>query len=124
MPLECATCKARFDSNQKLCLHMFKKHKVKNPVRRCLGHSTSCFVCLKQFWSRERVLNHLRYRSKSCFARTLELGFQISEDEANQLDECDKVVNLRLHNSGRRRHHVDWPCVRLHGPLRPLHENM
>ena len=31
-----------------------------------MGTLTYGSVCMKQFWSRERLLNHIRYKSKRC----------------------------------------------------------
>ena len=62
----CEMCQCKFNSFQKLSLHRFKKHNAKNVWRLYAAHHTHCCVCLQQFWSRERLLNHLRYRSKIC----------------------------------------------------------
>ena len=62
----CSSCSYQTNTNQKLSLHLFKSHGIKNMWRHYIGDRIHCSVCLKLFWTRERLLNHVRYRSKIC----------------------------------------------------------
>jgi hypothetical protein len=63
--IDCQTCGLGFGSLQQPNLHMFKAHGVRNPLRVYVS-TTHCCVCLKEFHTRERALNHVRYRSATC----------------------------------------------------------
>ena len=63
----CHLCPSQFCTLQKYSLHMFKAHGIKNVWRTYIAdcpETIHCVVCLKQYWTRERLLNHVRYRSK------------------------------------------------------------
>ena len=49
---------------------------------------TYCTVCLLEFHERERRLNHVRYRSKTCRDNLLMRGPGLTGDEAEALDEA------------------------------------
>ena len=74
-------------------------------------------MCLKEFWTRERVLNHIKYRSKVCRLNLHLRGPCLSEQEADALDFACASSNVDLYRQGRRRHHVSKPSIRLPGPL-------
>ena len=115
-PVFCETCSAAFDSNQKLHLHMFKKHGIKHPIRRYVT-GTHCTICLKEFWNRERVINHLKYKSHYC-RNALMIGSPlVSESEAVDLDSAFASAFKSAAGSGARRHHAALPCVQLYGPF-------
>jgi hypothetical protein len=98
---------------------MFKAHGSRNPL--CVYvSSTHCCVCLKEFHTRERALNHVRYRSATCRANLLLRGPVITVDEANALDESMRVHNRALSKEGKRRHTASKPAVQLCGPLLPI----
>ena len=115
-PTYCDRCSVSFDSKQKLYLHMFKKHQIKHPVRRYVD-GTHCTICMKEFWSRERLLNHLKYKSDVCRLSLMTKNPILTEVEAVALDDAECGVNIALAKSGRRRHFVQKPCVQLHGPF-------
>ena len=102
-----------------MALHRFRKHGIKN-VWRSYVNITHCLVCLKEFGSRERVINHVRFKSKVCQNQLYLRGPLLSEDEASNLDQADATLNVKLYSKGQRRHHVSSPVVRLPGPLLPI----
>ena len=104
--LSCDVCPLSFQSQQALALHKFKAHGVKNPIRQYVD-GVHCPVRLKLFWSRERVINHLRYRSKVC----------LWVDESNLLDEQEHGANVQLSRRGQRSHCANIPAVQMLGPL-------
>ena len=117
--LQCGQCTLKFASEQSRSLHLFKAHGVKNQMRQYV-EGTFCPVCLRQFWTRERVVNHIRYRSQVCKVNLLLAGPCLSVDEADNLDVVEYGANLNLQKKGRRRHHADLPVIRLQGPLRTV----
>ena len=114
----CDLCSVAFGSRQQLALHSYKKHGVKNDVRR-LVDTTHCPVCMLQFWTRERVINHLRYRSTLCRDH-LSLFPKFSVEYAEELDKAEKSNHASLAAGGKRRHSSTRPCCRLPGPLVPI----
>ena len=81
---------------------------------------TFCPVCLKQFWSRERVVNHIRYRSKVCLANLKLRGPCLTTLEADELDVVEHGAHAKLARSGLRSHHASIPAVQLAGPLQSV----
>ena len=100
------------------CLGLFSKHGKCNMIGRYV-HSNQyhCSVCLKLFWTRERLLNHVRYKSKVCQQNLLLRGPICSEEESLAADiECAEA-NTKLHSQSRRRHFAEEPVLQLSGPL-------
>ena len=62
----CSECPMVSDSFQSLSLHMFEKHGLRNLWRRYVHMHTRCPICLCFFSNRERLINHIRHRSKIC----------------------------------------------------------
>jgi hypothetical protein len=119
MPMVCPLCSVSSKSLQAHSVHLARKHGIKSSLRRYVDSSV-CGVCLVNFISRERCLNHVRYRSKVCKVNTLLRGPWISQDQATQLDEQELESNRKLYAGGKRRHHVRLPCFRMQGPLLPI----
>ena len=115
----CSDCGLKFGSAQQLALHRFKAHGVKHPIRTYVN-TTHCVVCLREFWVRERLINHLRYRSRVCHNNIVMRGPVLSHTEADFLDDNDKQANVRLSSMGKRRHTASKPAVRLKGRLLPI----
>ena len=116
----CNMCDASFSTLQQFNLHVFKKHGVKNIMRLYINEHTHCSVCLKQFWSRPRLLNHIRYKSKVCKYNLILRGTLVSEEEATRQDVASASVRVALHKGGRRRHFAEDPVLQLQGPWLPI----
>ena len=118
-PIECQLCGEIKMSYQAYSVHMSRCHTVKSKYRMYVdGHV--CKVCLVNFGTRERCINHVRYRSKVCKFNYLLRGPVMSEIDASLMDALDHEDNRKLYATGKRRHQALCPCVRAHGPLRPL----
>ena len=117
-PIECSICGRLSKSSQAHAVHTFTKHGIKCRFRLYVPF-THCLVCLREFWSRERCLNHVK-KSKVCKYNLILRGPCLSQDEADSLDQDDRMRNRQLHLVGRRRHAVDNAAVRLPGPLEPI----
>ena len=62
-PATCPTCRSSFLSDAALASHRAKVHGQRAPSAAAVG--TACQVCMKQFWSTQRLRQHLR-RSDKC----------------------------------------------------------
>ena len=118
-PIVCPVCSSTSKSLQAHSVHLARKHNIKSSLRRYVD-SPVCNVCMVDFVSRERCLNHVRYRSKVCKINALLRGPCISQVEATALDEQEAEANRKLYAGGKRRHHVSAPCFRVQGPLLPI----
>jgi len=76
--------------------------------------------CLREFHTRERVLNHVRYRSAVCRANLLLRGPLLSRAQADAVEQQERDRCRALSRAGMRRHHVGSPAVQLCGPLLPI----
>ena len=112
---QCSLCEYSCDTDQKLSLHNFSKHRVLDPIR-CYVNTTFCTVCLVEFHQRENVLNHIRRGRTPCKRQLLLAGPLISADEADAIDLSLRSHNCCLQKKGLRRHSLVAPCVRLQGP--------
>lgn len=117
--ITCDLCGTWFSSLQQLRLHEFKAHSRRNHLRLHIC-TTHCSVCLKEFHTRERVLNHVKYRSAVCRANLILRGPLLAEAEAAAIDEAEKKSNRELACAGKRRHHACLPALQLQGPLAPI----
>ena len=112
----CSQCDKTFNTHQKLSLHLWKVHNVKNPIRLHIN-TVFCPVCMVMFHTRERVLNHLRYRSALCREQILEYPQVLDDVQADDLDLSLRESNILLQKAGRRRHSAVLNAFRLSGPL-------
>ena len=119
-PLACDRCGRLFLSPQARAAHCSRAHGVKSIWRRYVGAEVHCIVCMRMFWTRERLVNHIRYRSEICRHQLAIHPPPMSEAEADELDRMDLLENRSLHHCGSRRHKAAKPCVQLFGPLLPI----
>ena len=63
---QCPHCSCFFTARQ-LPGHLFKAHKIKNPLRRKIAGS-KCLCCNKEFHSRNKLIHHVLYLVKRCKA--------------------------------------------------------
>ena len=101
-----------------LAMHKFKSHGIKAFERR-YAIGTQCTVCLLDFWSRERLINHIK-RCKACNENLLMRPPWITSEEADELDAAEASRLLKLKSQGLRRHAATKPCVQARGPLLPV----
>jgi hypothetical protein len=83
---------------------------------------TVCKICLVQFWSRERCLTHVRYRSVVRRANHVFRGPCITHEETNAVDTQACTENHNVCAVGRRRHFDpdDQPSMQTRGPPLPI----
>ena len=114
---QCGVCNMVFKSHQSKTLHEFKAHGVKDPVR-CYAPTTTCVCCMRNFWTRPRIVNHLK---KSSFCRlNLQMRFApfITSEECDHLEDIERPDLNVFTASGKRMHFANRaPCMRMPGPL-------
>jgi hypothetical protein len=115
----CNHCGKSFRTRQSLAVHRFKTHGIKSIERQYLP-LTQCPICLVEFWTRERVVNHVRYRSYVCRENLLIRPPELSPQQADHLDELEQATCRKMQSSGNRRHKATEPCVQAAGPLLPI----
>ena len=115
----CNTCFKSFGTIQQCNLHKFKAHGWLHPAH-YLVDDVYCPCCLKYLHTRSRVLEHLRYKSPTCFHNLTLRGNLISHDVA--LDFCTATAPVETLNrrAGRRRAHAAKPVCRAQRPLLPI----
>ena len=96
-------------------MHLFKHHGVKDLIRTYVS-GTRCPICLKEFWQREVFLVHIRRGRTPCKRQVLLRGPVMSAEQAGELDAELRTFFQKQHRRGLRRHAVDVPCIRVHGP--------
>ena len=102
----CPECDAAFTTATGLAVHRAKKHGIHSPLREYV-QSSVCPGCLKDMWTTQRVMQHLRYRQNRCLDRTI----------ASRLPKEHIKVVLPTHLQRVKR----LPARRIHhGPLLPL----
>ena len=111
----CEVCDTSCCSRQACAVHMYRKHGQRSECA-CRLVTTFCPICMIQFWTRARALEHLG--KSSCCSATLLLFFEPASSQ--DLDEINHLERLRARKakaSGRKAHWAEKPCVRLVGPL-------
>ena len=78
--------------------------------------NNTCHICLLHFHNRERLLNHVRYRSKVCKFNMQLIGPMRNEDEAVVIDSAEAKLQVAAYASGQRRHLAVEPVYRVPGP--------
>jgi len=115
-PQRCPDCQVVFMSVQKLSVHRNRKHGFVDPIN-CHISGTVCTVCMLDFHTRTRVLNHLKYRSQMCLSNILIQGPCMSMDAARTLDIEEREFKRELYAKGLRAHTALIPVCRMCGPI-------
>ncbi len=111
----CTLCEYGCDSNQQLETHQFKHHGVKDRIRLYVS-GTRCPICLKEFWQREVYLNHIKRGRTPCRRQVVLRGPVLTEAQADEIDSELRPFYCKQQRRGLRRHAVECPCIRVHGP--------
>ena len=64
----CPECLAVFSTPTAMAVHRAKKHGIHSPMRDYI-QSATCPGCMRDMWTTQRVLQHLRYRPNRCMDR-------------------------------------------------------
>ena len=113
--LECPACGKLFLSTGDLRNHASRIHGVRHRARLYVDNDT-CPACLTCFWSRERLVYHLK-KAKFCLGLIVNNCSPMPQREANALDAQSAAVqrgNLRVGFSPRV---AMRPAIRAAGPF-------
>ena len=113
---QCPECNDICKSRQALAVHRAKRHQWRRPERLFVD-STTCPVCLVDFQTRTRVINHIAEKSAVCRLNIVICGTAMSIEQADALDADERERVQVLKRRGLRAHHVEVPCCRVPGPL-------
>jgi len=116
-PLACHLCGKLENTMQKLKLHMFKQHGIKDSIRLCFD-TTHCLICLKEFHQRENVLNHLK-KVRFCSQQLRLRQPLLTVEQADSIEIALRDHNRGLCRAGKRRHAKERPCLQGQGPKLP-----
>ena len=116
-PLSCQVCGKQEDTTQKLKMHMFKSHGIKDNIRLYVD-STHRTICLKEFHQRENVSNHLK-KVTFCNQQLRLRRPCLTVEQADSIDTALRAHNRGLNRAGKRRHAKDRPCRQGEGPKLP-----
>jgi len=110
IPAFCPECEKPFPTHARLAAHRFAAHGVKNPFWAYVQDGT-CPVCKTRFWSRPRVVCHLR-DAPACGLSLLHNGTRIDEHEQDRLDASDAHERSRARGLGSNVYEAFRPCQR------------
>ena len=119
-PTLCDTCFTTFDSIQQMAVHKFRAHGIKDPIRRFVFQNNTCPVCMKYFHNRERLTNHLRYRSHVCRINVPLSGPLFTSAYSDAIDVELGAEVKALHARCLRRHTTLEPVVVVPGLRLPV----
>ena len=111
----CYECGQAFVSRAAVATHAFQKHGYQNPARR-FAHGTSCPCCMREFWTRLRLIHHLSCSSKACLSRVMGIVPPLSQEVQHDLDKQDTERYRQSRASGFHPMFADRPSVVLQGP--------
>ena len=113
----CFDCGACFASRAALFGHRARMHDYRNPLRRKV-EGTTCQCCLYNFWTRERLVYHVKkaVRCKSYYETRVS---DLPRDRQKQLDHDAAGVRRANTKAGMPPRHAFDPPVRCQGPLPP-----
>ena len=119
----CLDCGYAAKSLHGLQTHRAKRHGYVHVSRRLAGASPTCRVCLVNFWSRPRLLRHLREEKVSngctpCLNLLLQFAEPLPVEEQQALDEQEAVSCRAARRTGHQRPAVAAPPIPVYGPRR------
>ena len=113
--IQCPLCARAFPDAQSCLSHGAREHGLKNQ-RRNYVLSTHCQCCLKEFWSRERMLHHLK-RAERCWLKVQEAIVALPDDIVDELDAAQAHVQRENVAKGLPFRFAAVRSRRLQGPL-------
>ena len=111
----CYECGRDFGSKAALSMHAYRVHGYTSPAKR-YAPGSSCICCMKEFWTRPRLLHHLSCNSKRCLERIMLAVAPIPEGLREELDRADALHCKNARASGEHVLLAHRPAVQLYGP--------
>ena len=116
----CVHCEYTCYTYQQLTVHMSASHNDKHVLRKHIQqYETRCMVCLKEFHTRERLLDHYRYRSERCRIVLMQRGPVLTSDQVELIEAGEREGHRQLFKQGKRRHFAKIPFFKSYGPTTP-----
>ena len=121
-PFSCTLCTYKAPTMQQLQLHMFKAHGRLHPSQYYVdADCTICPICMMQFHTLVRLIEHLRYNGKKrrCLDNVYIVKDVIKSDVVLEIVARDAECSRAWSRAGFRRTKAQAPAYRVTGPLRP-----
>ena len=118
---QCTICShLPFQTKQQLMTHMCAAHRVKHDILVRVS-TTHCEICLIQFHSRARLLQHLKKKPKNiCRENYFDFPPCYTADQLKEVDELEAVNHRKLYAAALRAYHAEKPCYSLLGCFRDI----
>ena len=113
----CYECGQTFVSKAAMATHAYRRHGYQNPARK-FSPGTSCECCLREFWTRVRLIHHLSCSSKACLARIMDAVPPLAPEVQEELDRQDAAQCRQSNADGFHVKLALRPSVLLAGPSR------
>ena len=81
------------------------------PGARRFAHGTSCPCCMREFWTRLRLIHHLSCSNKACLGRVMDIVPPLSQEVQHVLDKQDTERYRQSRASGFHPMFADRPSV-------------
>ena len=111
----CDVCGQSHATHKALRSHLFAAHKVRNPMR-AYAFESHCMACLKEFWTRRRLLHHWATAPK-CGELVRSSVKPASPSLLSGFDEEDANCHVEKGAIPKAFTPAGKPCMRLAGPL-------
>ncbi|OLQ04656.1 hypothetical protein AK812_SmicGene12235 [Symbiodinium microadriaticum] len=92
---QCPKCDASFETFQALTAHLFAKHGTQCEAQEYSG-STLCRACMRQFWSRKRLVRHLQHDAPGCLRILSSHGIEVDRGQHRRYrGEVDRSCGMK-----------------------------
>ena len=115
-PYQCGQCDVVLGSWHALRCHAWRAHGIKKPIRQYVVGSL-CAVCMREFHTRDRLLQHLAYDTRNCRDFIFDNWSPLSEDELHTAETESTKANIRARATGQSTHTAFLPSFRVPGPI-------
>ena len=116
--VQCPEC-SKVLPGTSLAGHMAKVHEHRNPMKPYVAGSI-CFLCLRDFQNRVKLVNHLCYQSNKCREYYLANVPKLDPETFEAEEKSTAVEAKRIRHLGRRPLWSEAPITRIAGPLLPV----
>ena len=100
-------------------MHMYRQHGLRSDISKYIS-TPFCKVCLPDFGTRIRCLNHVAYNSPVCRLNYVLRNRVLTREVQEELDKIDAAKSKELARQGRRPHYAAVMAKRLQGSLLPI----
>ena len=119
MTFTCEECDKCTSTIQALNWHYWQVHNRKHPIRWLMGSDTICLCCMKDFYSRARLVTHLIQSAPKCKRYYEGTQDPIGGGVYDALEDAEIESTRALLRGGHRRTYAVHRPDRVQGPLHP-----